>query len=62
VVPVKKVIKFFKDSYGELRKVIWPTKEEVASSTKIVIISVIIFAVVLGFVDYLLLLGVDLIF
>ena len=59
---MKKVIKFFKDSYGELRKVIWPTKSEVASSTKIVIVSVIIFAVVLGFVDYLLLLGVDLVF
>jgi preprotein translocase subunit SecE len=59
---MKKVIQFFKDSYGELKKVVWPSKEEVASSTKVVLISVIIFAAVLGFVDYLLLSGIDLLF
>jgi preprotein translocase subunit SecE len=59
---MKKIIQFFKDSFAELKKVIWPSRDEVAASTKIVIISVIIFAAVLGFVDFLLVLGIDLIF
>ncbi len=59
---MKKIIQFFKESYAELKKVIWPSKSEVAQSTKVVIISVIIFAAVLGLVDFLLLLGIDAIF
>ncbi len=59
---MKKIVQFFKDSYAELRRVVWPTREEVASSTKVVLISVAIFAAVLGVVDFLLLSAVDLIF
>jgi len=59
---MKKITQFFKDSYAELRKVVWPSRDEVVSSTKIVIISTVIFAVGLGVVDFLLLRGIDLIF
>jgi preprotein translocase subunit SecE len=59
---MKKIVQFFKDSFAELKKVIWPSRSEVASSTKVVLISVVIFAVVLGLVDFLFLLGIDLIF
>ncbi|MDY7029340.1 MAG: preprotein translocase subunit SecE [Spirochaetota bacterium] len=59
---MKKIVQFFKDSYAELKRVVWPTREDVASSTKVVIISVVIFATVLGIVDFLLLKGMDLIF
>jgi len=59
---MKKIVQFFKDSFSELKRVVWPTREDVASSTKVVIISVVIFAVVLGVVDFLLLKGMDLIF
>ncbi|RKX80092.1 MAG: preprotein translocase subunit SecE [Spirochaetes bacterium] len=59
---MKKIIRFFQESYAELKKVVWPSQEEVVSSTKVVIVSVIIFAIVLGLVDFLLLLGIDLIF
>jgi len=59
---MKKIIQFFKDSYAELKRVVWPSRESVASSTKVVIVSVLIFAVVLGFVDFLLLRGMDFIF
>ncbi|MBN2532636.1 MAG: preprotein translocase subunit SecE [Spirochaetales bacterium] len=48
---MNKLIKFIKESYAELKKVIWPTREEVASSTKVVIISVLIIAIVLGLID-----------
>lgn len=57
-----KVIQFFKDSYGELRKVVWPSRENVVASTKVVIVSTIIVAVFLGFVDFLLVRGIDLFF
>ena len=59
---MKKLVQFFKDSYGELKRVVWPTREHVASSTKVVIVSTFIFAIVLGFVDFLLLKGMDLLF
>jgi preprotein translocase subunit SecE len=59
---MKKIIQFFKDSYAELKRVVWPSREDVASSTKVVIISVIAFALVLGVADFLLLKGMDLVF
>jgi preprotein translocase subunit SecE len=57
-----KLIQFVKESYAELRKVVWPGREDVISSVKVVIVSTIVFAVVLGLVDVLLLLGVQAIF
>lgn len=59
---MKKFIQFFKDSIAELKKVVWPSQAEVASSTKVVIVSTTIFAVVLGVVDFLLLTGMDFLF
>ena len=57
-----KIVQFVKESYAELRKVIWPSREDVISSVKVVIISTIIIAAVLGLIDVLLLLGVQTIF
>jgi len=59
---MRKIINFFKESYSELRKVVWPSRSDVASSTKVVIVSTIIFAMVLGAVDFLLIIGIDIIF
>ena len=59
---MKKIVQFTKDCYSELRKVVWPTREDVSSSVKVVIISTLVFAVVLGLVDALLLVGVNLVF
>ncbi len=59
---MKKIFQFFSESYAELRKVVWPSREEVATSTKVVLVSTLIFAAVLGLVDFLLLSGIDLIF
>lgn len=59
---MRRMIQFFKDSYAELKKVVWPSRDEVASSTKVVLISVAMFAVALGVVDFLLLRGIDLLF
>ena len=57
-----KIVQFIKESYAELRKVIWPGRDDVISSVKVVIVSTIIIAAVLGLVDVLLLLGVQMIF
>jgi len=57
-----KIVQFIKESYAELRKVIWPGRDDVISSVKVVITSTVIIAAVLGLVDMLLLLGVQMIF
>ena len=57
-----KIVQFIKECYAELRKVVWPGRDDVISSVKVVIISTLIIAAVLGFVDVLLLLGVQTIF
>ena len=46
-----KVFQFFKESRAELKKVVWPTKDDVISSIKVVIISTIIVALILGLLD-----------
>lgn len=59
---MNKLVQFVKESYVELRKVVWPGREDVVSSVKVVIISTAIIAIVLGLVDVLLLFGIRLIF
>jgi preprotein translocase subunit SecE len=59
---MRKISQFVKESYAELRKVIWPGREDVISSVRVVIISTAIIAAVLGLMDILLLLGVQAIF
>ena len=59
---MRKIIQFFKDSYAELKKVIWPSRDEVGSSTKVVLVSVALFAIVLGLIDYIFLTGIDILF
>ena len=46
-----KIFQFFKESRAELKKVVWPTKADVLSSIKVVIISTVIVALVLGLLD-----------
>ena len=46
------------ESYGELRKVVWPSRDSVMESAKVVIISMIVFALFFGLVDFLLSQGI----
>ena len=59
---MKKIGRYFRECWLEMKKVSWPTRQVVIHSTWIVILSTIAFAVVLGLVDTLLGLGLDLIF
>jgi preprotein translocase subunit SecE len=59
---MKKIVQFVRESVAELKKVIWPSREDVISSVKVVLVSTLLIAVVLGVIDVLLLLGMDLLF
>ena len=59
---MKKIVKYFKECYLEMKKVSWPNRQMVFQSKKIVIISTVVFALILGLVDFLLLKGIFLIF
>jgi preprotein translocase subunit SecE len=59
---VRRVFQFFRESYAELRKVSWPSREEVGNSTRIVLISVALIAVALGLVDFVFFQAIDFIF
>ncbi|MEE1212869.1 MAG: preprotein translocase subunit SecE [Treponema sp.] len=49
---MSKVGQFIRESKAEMKKVVWPTKDDVVSSVKVVIISTVIVAVVLGLLDF----------
>jgi len=57
-----KISQFVKESYAELKKVIWPGKDDVVNSVKVVVISTIIVAAILGLIDMLLLMGIRAVF
>jgi len=43
---------FIREAYGELKRVVWPTRKEIISKTIIVVVSMIIIAAVIGAIDY----------
>ncbi len=48
---MKRIVQFFKDSYAELRRVVWPSREQVISSTQVVLVSLVLFGLALGALD-----------
>lgn len=59
---MKKLFKYFKDCANEMKRVAWPNKATIISSTKIVLVTTIIFAVLLGLVDFILMKAIYLLF
>ena len=57
-----KVLKFLKECGAELRKVVWPSRDNVVASVKVVIISSFLVAVILGGLDLLFTAGMKLVF
>lgn len=57
-----KIFGFFKECGAELRKVVWPTRDDVVASVKVVIILTILIAAVLGALDMLFSAGMSFIF
>jgi preprotein translocase subunit SecE len=54
----KRLLNYFKESIGELKKVSWPKKDEIVMSSIIIIVFVVIMAVFLGFIDIVAGLGI----
>lgn len=49
---VTRIVEYFKDTRGELRKVTWPTREQATKLTLIVLAVTATMAVFLGALDY----------
>ena len=47
------IVRYFKGTRAELRKVTWPTREETKTLTTIIVIVTVAMAVFLGVLDYL---------
>jgi preprotein translocase subunit SecE len=59
---MRRIILFFQESFAELKKVTWPSRDEARQSTRVVLISTLIIAAILGLVDFVLFKVVDWIF
>jgi preprotein translocase subunit SecE len=46
-------MKFFKDSFRELKHVVWPSKEETIKYFLIVLVTLILFGLYLTFADFI---------
>jgi preprotein translocase subunit SecE len=55
----KRVNEFRKDSFTELRKVVWPSRQETIQTTLIVVVAVFFIGIFLWLLDMLLLWGVQ---
>jgi preprotein translocase subunit SecE len=51
---LERIKNFFTEVKTELKKVVFPSKDEVIGSTKVVVVMVLIVAIFLGFIDLLL--------
>lgn len=49
----QRVVEYFKDTRGELRKVSWPTRKQATNLTLIVLAVTVVMAIFLGSLDYL---------
>lgn len=47
------VVRYYRETVGELKKVVWPTRQEAFQLTGIVLIVIVIMATVLGTFDFL---------
>ncbi len=59
---MKKLFRYFKECRLEMKKVAWPNRATIVSSTKLILITTVVFAVLLGLTDFLLLKAVSLLF
>ncbi len=47
------IVRFYRETVGELRRVSWPTRDEAINLTKIVVVVLVVMAVFLGLVDWI---------
>ena len=49
---IQKILRFWRETIGELRKVTWPTPEEAWKMTRLVLVVMVIMAMILGVLDF----------
>jgi preprotein translocase subunit SecE len=49
---MKKIINFIKESYAELKKVIWPSRDDVVAQTIVVVVSLVFVSIALALIDF----------
>lgn len=49
----ERVKKFWRDYKSEFKKIVWPSKEETAKSTVVVVSTIVVFAVCIAILDFL---------
>ena len=59
---MKRFFRYLKECRLEMKKVAWPTRSTILTYTKIVLVTSLIFAALLGLVDFVLLKGIYLVF
>ena len=59
---VKKIEKYLKETMAELRKMSWPSKDELIGSTIVTVVVSLIVAIFIGVVDRVLLFAIQFIF
>ena len=47
-----KIVDFFRESYAELKKVNWPSRDDVLSQTTLVVVSLVVVSAFLAIVDF----------
>ncbi|MDO5602352.1 MAG: preprotein translocase subunit SecE [Oscillospiraceae bacterium] len=47
----KRIVKYFRDLWSEMKKIVWPSKKQSLNNTGIVLVVVVICAVVLTILD-----------
>lgn len=49
---LQRIKRFFKDVNGEMKKIVWPSKETIRNSTAIVLVVVILASIFVGCFDF----------
>ena len=47
----ERIVKFFKDTKAELKKVTWPTKDQLIHNTGVIIVFIILVTIILSVLD-----------
>lgn len=59
---MKKFFRFCKECVAELKKVTWPTGDQVLSSVTVVFVSTVVVALILGVLDFAFTKGMEIVF
>lgn len=47
-----RIKKYFRDTAGEFKKIVWPSRKSIVNNTVVVLVTVLVFAVIVGLLDF----------